>query len=674
VLAGALPARAQVSPGPLSRPHAHLEGNRNCLECHGSNREKGPGAGGGGGIDASCRACHGEIDALVEARRGLHGQESAGGCAGCHPEHGGADFALIEWKGKPESFDHARAGFRLEGKHAKLACRECHEVARFQVSPVLARRPKGGAGTTGPRYVGLEPSCTSCHEDIHKGALGKDCRSCHGADSFKVPAFDHTKSRYALTGRHATVPCAKCHMAAGLDLPRAADGERRPLYRPLRFDECSACHRDPHAGRLGAACSKCHVTEDFRRVNREAFDHERTRYPLRGRHATVACARCHDPKGAGFNAKPAFARCADCHADVHGGQATLAGKPADCAQCHGLDGFVPASFTVEQHDLSRYPLEGKHRAVVCKACHVRLTAAGAEKTLGPARVVMRPRAALCADCHKDAHGGQLASRADRGECAACHTVAGFKPARYGVAEHARTRLPLDGAHAKAECASCHGPARRALPALPGPETLGTAKVALHPGAACTDCHLDPHGKRYAAAGGVPGRTCGECHTADTFVPSTVNEKRHSSYEMGIRGGHRAVPCAGCHKVLAANGSPRAVAARPFLLLSTGVRALPFDEHRTRCEDCHRDPHGGQFAARADRGRCDACHGEDTFRPATKFDHDRDTSFRLAGAHVRVACAACHKPDAERGGTKVVRYRPTPRACITCHGTAVKRPE
>ncbi len=662
VLAAAGRGEAQVSPGPLSRPHAHLEGNLNCLKCHGAQRER--------GVDANCRACHGEIDALIAAGRGLHGREAKDGCATCHPEHGGADFDLVEWKAPPERFDHARAGWPLEGKHAKLACRECHDVARFQVSPALARRPRGGAGSRSPHYVGLETSCTSCHEDVHRGALGKDCRSCHGAETFKVPAFDHAKTRYALTGKHAAVPCAKCHMAPGLDLPRGADGQPRPLYRPLPFDECSACHRDPHAGRLGAACSKCHVTEDFRRVDRQAFDHERTRYPLRGRHVGIACARCHDPKGTGFNARPASARCADCHADAHASQATLAGKPADCAQCHAVAGFVPATFTVEQHDLSRYPLDGKHRAVACKGCHPRLEAPDAAARLGPSRVVMRPRSSACADCHKDAHGGQLARRADRGECAACHTTAGFKPARFSVAEHAKTPFPLEGAHGKAACAACHGPERRALPPLAGPEVLGAARAAFRPGSACTDCHLDPHGKRYAAAGGPAARACGACHGADRFVPSTVTEKRHADYEMRIEGAHRAVPCAGCHKALSVTASP---SARPHLRLSTGARALPFDERRARCEDCHRDPHAGQFAARADRGRCDACHGVDTFRPATKFDHDRDTSFRLAGAHVKVPCAGCHKPvraPGTAGGATIVGYRPTPRTCSACHAAGV----
>src|SRR3989449_5428049 len=46
----------------------------------------------------------------------------------------------------------------------------------------------------------------------------------------------------------------------------------------------------------------------------------------------------------------------------------------------------------------------------------------------------------CANCHKpDPHGGQFRQRPDRGECASCHTVEGFKPAQFGV-DRKSTRL------------------------------------------------------------------------------------------------------------------------------------------------------------------------------------------------------------------------------------------
>ena len=35
-----------------------------------------------------------------------------------------------------------------------------------------------------------------------------------------------------------------------------------------------------------------------------------------------------------------------------------------------------------------------------------------------------------------------------------------------------------------------------------------------------------------------------------------------------------------------------------------------------CADCHKDAHHGQFAARADKGECGACHTVEGFKPST----------------------------------------------------------
>jgi hypothetical protein len=80
--------------------------------------------------------------------------------------------------------------------------------------------------------------------------------------------------------------------------------------------------------------------------------------------------------------------------------------------------------------------------------------------------------------------------------------------------------------------------------------------------------------------------------------------------------------------------------------------------------CHRDPHGGQFASREDRGDCQHCHGLSAFRPADRFDHNRDTAFKLDGAHARAACERCHPPGPGRTGAQ---YHGISRRCESCHG-------
>ncbi len=154
---------ALVSPGPLSRAHAKLEGIENCQKCHEPGRKV---------TAARCLQCHKPIADEISGRRGVH-RAVNGDCVSCHVEHAGrdADIRPIDTK----SFKHLEeTGFPLDGKHAALAanCAQCHKIRSF---------------------LGLSPACASCHLDPHKGALGPDCARCHATSvGFKETerAFD----------------------------------------------------------------------------------------------------------------------------------------------------------------------------------------------------------------------------------------------------------------------------------------------------------------------------------------------------------------------------------------------------------------------------------------------------------------------------------------------------
>ncbi len=564
-------ALAQVSPGPLAAPHGSLEGNSQCLQCHATRGQS-------AGMDERCLACHKEVAWMRTAKRGFHARTGAKDCASCHPDHGGRDFALVEWPGgSPAKFDHAGgAGFALEGAHAKLECAKCHQPA-LQKSPAAALIRKKDRAKS---WLGLQTACADCHADPHRGQLGGACTSCHSQEAWKpARGFDHAKSRFPLTGEHAKVECAKCHATPAVAKAVDAKGQPAPQWKPLPHADCANCHRDPHAGRFKAACAKCHTTAGWKAINRTGFDHDATRYPLRGKHAAVACEKCHDPKAPGGGAKPRFAQCLDCHRDAHAGTATLAGGPADCA--------------------------------------------------------------------------------------ACHTVAGWRPSTYTVAAHATSAYPLEGAHARAECSGCHArrpdsPANRAA--------LGTALVALRPkAAACTDCHADPHAGRFRPGGPrAKADDCRACHGPGAWRPSRYDARAHESAAWRLEGAHLAVPCAACHAELKAKPAAATLAAN-----AAAMRPLRFEEKASACADCHRDPHLGQFAKRRDRGACEGCHDTGAFAPASRFDHDRDSAYRLDGAHRRVACRACHEPKPGPDGRPVVTYRPTPTRCEACHVAGVR---
>jgi len=542
-------------------------------------------------------------------------------------------------------------------------------------------------GATRGRKEQMTALCLDCHKEIgwlvqrqrgfHAGVREQRCTECHpdhaGRDFALISwpggspeKFDHGTTGWALDGGHKKVKCADCHKgafrvseAATLSARRAPDWGWVGLER-----RCATCHEDVHHGHLGTTCDKCHVTLNWKTINKSSFDHDKTKYPLRGKHVEVACEKCHDFSAGKMASNPKFATCTDCHKDDHAGTATLAGRVVDCAQCHTVAGWQPSTYTVAQHRLAKYPLEGRHEQVKCAACHLKHPPAVPATQLGTAGVLMRPVFAQCRDCHADDHGGQLARRLDRGACNACHTVKGWKPSTYTVAMHATLRLPLEGRHAEVACRACHGPNRVGLPALPDTTVIGRAAVAFKlKEIDCVACHVDPHKGRFAVGGAKPqSKGCLACHTVRTFRPSTADVAAHGKFSFALDGAHRATACVECHDEF-----KRPVpATRSSLLQAAGGMAPLTFEAKHDCVACHEMPHGRQFDARKDKGRCDACHGTDAFAPASNFNHDKDATFSTRGAHERVPCNQCHPVDPQ-SRNKGLLYRPVSGKCESCHG-------
>src|SRR5262249_5848058 len=150
----------------------------------------------------------------------------------------------------------------------------------------------------------LATACTACHFDEHRGQLGKKCDACHNEKGFSpAPAFNHAKTQYPLTGKHAAVACIKCHELKP-DSETPADAFPPPVkkqfakYSLISPTRCLVCYQDPHKGSCGDPCASCHVTAGWTTIHtpeaQRAF-HDKTRYPLRGLHAEVPCKSCHGP-------------------------------------------------------------------------------------------------------------------------------------------------------------------------------------------------------------------------------------------------------------------------------------------------------------------------------------------------------------------------------------------
>ncbi len=622
-------ANAQISPGPLSRAHQSLNGDTNCIKCH-EISTRAP--------SFKCLECHREIATEVGQNRGLHSTFPRSGppgtaCVKCHSDHNGIDFEMVRWNPTPTGFDHRKTGYVLDGKHVGVSCRACHSAQHISVQ-ARALLPGKDLNRT---WFGLSPSCGACHQDAHQGRFGADCVRCHSTADWKAATvskegFDHSKTRYPLTGEHRYVLCKSCH---------TPDSSGKVRYSGIPFTYCADCHRDPHKGEFKQGCDSCHTTTSWKTSNfTTTFDHSKTNYPLLGKHLEVPCESCH--QSADFKTPIPHDQCSDCHKpDPHGGQFLQRADGGRCESCHTVQGWSPSTFTVADHAKTQYPIVFPHTAVQCASCHI---PAGKDTRF-------KIKFALCVDCHEDEHKGQFAAAPWSNRCEQCHTGATWKTTSYTLAKHQKSSFPLAGGHEAVACNECHKPSE------------GTKVTLYHfHQLACTTCHEDVHKGQFAkrmetldAAGKPMG--CEACHSTKEW--KDLSKFDHARTEFPLIGSHRAVACADCHK--------------PPNMELTMVH-VQFASAPLKCGECHENPHADQFGNRS--GDCASCHNSNKWRPSL-FDHEK-TGFPLKGGHEDVACSACHTLKKQVNGNMVLFYKPTPKACSDCHGTKVpksnERPE
>jgi hypothetical protein len=451
-----------------------------CGDCHATGRKH---------RDApkSCIACHRKDD--------VHAGKLGIDCESCHAADG--------WK--RGNFDHSSTRFALRSSHVRVRCRDCHKTSTFHDQP--------------PR------ACVGCHrkDDVHKGRLGKKCENCHAESKWKIVRFDHERdAHFALREAHGRIECGACHKAPlhtkkmpttcvgchkkddvhkgryGADCQTChtetrwkkvifnhdrdthfalRDSHRSvkceachsgPLHDKKPPSTCNGCHarKDVHRGTLGKRCESCHLETRWKATR---FDHAKnTDYPLLGMHAKVQCKACHAD---GTFRKKLKTECVSCHRkdDVHSGQ-----QGARCEGCHSESSWKTARF---DHSTARFALLGSHQKVVCTECHTTM------------RFRDAPRA--CVSCHRkdDAHKGRLGAT-----CNTCHNARDWRI--WDFNHHKNTGFPLDGAHRRLACSTCH--------TRPG-DKVHTA------GGRCVDCH-----DRDDVHHGGFGNDCGRCHLTSTF--------------------------------------------------------------------------------------------------------------------------------------------------------------
>lgn len=495
---------------PLAGKHQALAAQ--CQSCHKTRSYL--------GVKTECQSCH------ADKHKGTLGTA----CATCHSVD-------VPFAGAKTSFDHGRTSFPLSGAHTKVLCERCHEGGNYKRAGTTTcstchtdpHRPAQGAAcatchtsttwvtrrvdharTTYPlagKHTAVECSkchkqspmrqqlqastCATCHADVHRGAFRQDCKACHSEQGFAKAPFDHTSTRFPLTGQHASQTCAACHKTTR---PVAARAGGPAASGPVDFKglqtACISCHTDVHSGSLGTSCENCHASTGFAVPS---YTHATRAEFFVVRHAAATCESCHVRPAGWVSSKTTTlpvtfkglkTDCVSCHRDTHLGQVSL-----QCETCHAIaqPAFTPTSFT---HQRSSFALTGAHTKVECAKCHKKETGlfpAGSGTT-----VRFKPIVNSCATCHRDPHLGQLDAT-----CESCHDVEHFKVTAY---THRSTALRgfFVGRHRSAVCLDCHKATTGTFPS-----GQGTA-VRYRMSADCTTCHTDVHN-------GALGTDCIRCH-------------------------------------------------------------------------------------------------------------------------------------------------------------------
>lgn len=551
---------------PLLGAHAAVE----CEACH-----KNAAAGQYVGLSTACSSCHMQDFRTAKAFDHQAAQVPVQ-CDLCH--------RMDSWGGA--GFDHARfGGFALTGAHARLECVQCHVGNRFAGTPAdcFGCHAKDFNTTTNPNHV--------------QAGFDHSCQICHSTTTWSGAKFDHnTATRFPLTGAHAAVACSQCHTSG------------RFAAAPT---DCYSCHikdfqatRNPDhkAGNFPTDCSICHTTVNWLNAK---FDHNLTKFPLTGAHASVPCTSCH-VSGAQYSV--ASTACQSCHLKDFTGAANpnhvAAGFPQDCSICHTTVQWKGAKF--DHATMTKFPLTGAHVNVSCADCHKNNVFAGL--------------ATACASCHMaDFNNAKNPNHVAAGfpqSCEMCHNTTQWQGAKF---DHNLTKFPLTGAHTTVSCQSCHGNNQFA--------TLSTA---------CASCHLaDFNGAKSPnhVAAGFP-QDCAMCHNTTQWMGAKFDHT--SMTKFPLTGAHVNVACSTCH------------VNNVFAGLSTA------------CFPCHQADFAKtgnpNHAAAGFPQDCSLCHNTTSWAGAI-FNHNTATKFPLTGAHVTVSCNSCHQNNVFAGLST---------ACVSCH--------
>lgn len=354
-----------------------------------------------------------------------------------------------------------------------------------------------------------------------------------------------------------------------------------------------------------------------------ATDHERTNFPLLGKHRSVPCGDCHrDGVIAGTPSS-----CEACHWDRRRDDPYRGQLGIHCGECHTPFDWKLVKPGSWEHGLATgFPLSGAHRTMDCTACHPDNTFKG--------------RSQECYSCHRSQYEGapNHVSANYPTDCRQCH----FSETSWQGGQTGHASFPLQGQHAAAACADCHK----------NNVYAGTPRD-------CSGCHMPEYDATRDPDHRLAGYStdCASCHgsAAVTWNDATLN---HDLY-WPLLGAHKLLQCDLCHA--AGYDLPRDC----YGCHQADYERTTTPNHRqagysTACQDCHLTSHTSWEQA--------------VFNHKFPIESGDHSGFACSDCHLNsnylvFSCIDCHahtKSEMDDTHDDVGGYSYNSLACYTCH--------
>jgi hypothetical protein len=182
----------------------------------------------------------------------------------------------------------------------------------------------------------------SCHQKDYAATTNPNhtaarfpttCETCHTITAWRPAKFDHSQTRFPLTGAHTRVDCAQCHPGGRYT------GTPRDCYSCHQANYAATTNPNHRASGFPTTCQDCHTTTAWRPAS---FDHDGRYFPIySGKH------------------RGKWSSCGDCH--VNPGNY----KDFECIRCH--EHSNKAEVDKEHREVNGYA----YASAACYRCHPR---------------------------------------------------------------------------------------------------------------------------------------------------------------------------------------------------------------------------------------------------------------------------------------------------------------